>query len=214
MYLSICSNTSGQLWFKIRYPSILGVEEWQETIRAHKHASSFYYFAFISHFNIFQFFLHGFSAHISSLPCFWKVTFGYNPLCCTATISAVRKSGLSRDAAKSPSRCDSPTHNIHTTAALSSSTPPLHQLQMLLFVLEMSLFSKRCCPIIYMRWIETLIFCWLSPSWSCLVVWLWLEVSVSKYWAKENLFAYCNCKGLHENVSDCTRLQLLICPTR
>lgn len=152
-------------------------------------------------------FLHTFSLFLVSEK--WHL--GHNPLCFTATISAGEKGGLGRGAVESP------THNAHTSAALSSSTPPLHQVQMLLFVLEMTLFSMHWCPFLYMKWTETLIFFFFvdwAPSCSGLGVRLWLEVSMSKNWAKENLFAYCSCKGLHENVSDCTHLQLLICCSR
>lgn len=37
-----------------KYYTLLAVEEWQEIIRAQKHASLLYYFAFLSHFNIFH----------------------------------------------------------------------------------------------------------------------------------------------------------------
>lgn len=54
-----------------------------------------------------------------------------------------RKGGLGRDAAESLDRCETPMHSTCTSTAPSSPTPPLHEPQLLRFVLEMSLSSKH-----------------------------------------------------------------------
>lgn len=168
---------------------------------------SLLFFCFIHHHPFFwQHFLHYIDFHSSFLSPKSHLPAEPPPFHSDHRCASQGGGGAGRDAAESP------THTAHTTTAPSSPTPSLPMPQLLLLILEMSLFSRHWDSY-HLTWGE-----W--QHWFCVdlapAAHLWEPESgsVSTHWAKENLFWYCNCKNWHVNMNDCTCLQLLICASR
>lgn len=177
-----------------------------ENRKGTKTCISLLFFCFIHHHPLLQLFLHYTDFRSSFLSPKRHLPAEPPLLHSNHQGASWRRGAAGRDATESP------PHSAHTTSAPSSPTPSLPKPQLLLLILEMSLFSKH--------WDSYRLTSGEWKHWFCVdlapAAHLWESESgsVSTHWAKENLFWYCNCKNWHVNMNDHTCLQLLICASR